>query len=171
MASGALRVALKAGQWARAAAESRRQARAMRQLSDSGFVRDYVNAQKFDPISADTYLRGRGVNYDGPPNWSINGQNFPRGSFMSESPFGGTAYVLPGVGRQRFGGEGTDWMVAGGGTGDFGNFDLGYRRSMMAPYEGMRTWRNPLGFGPQSFDALPPWSGGGTPPPFIRNDY
>jgi hypothetical protein len=167
---GVLRAALKAGDWARAAAQSRRQARALRQFSPEF-------GQRSMPVPADEFImrsrEARGLPADLTPEdtWNslevFRGGARPRaGAFLGESPFGGNVYGT-GMGRQRFAGEGLDFNMRGGYGGDYGSaFDNGYRAPIMAPYEGGRAWPSRTEMGvPVAYrgQRILPWVGRGRP--------
>jgi hypothetical protein len=147
MASGILRSALKAGQWAKAAAESRRQSRILRELSSnlnwSGVPR---TADEF--IESSRAARGLPsglTERDIADSFRVfAGGSRPRANaFLGESPFGGNVYGT-GMGRQRFAGAGLDFNMMGGYNGTYGSaFDNGFRSPIASPYESFATYTTP----------------------------
>lgn len=73
-----------------------------------------------------------------------------------ETPRGNAVVFDPATGRRTVMPQSFDDFMEGRPT---------RRGPIEAPYEGVRTWEDPVGFGPQSFDAPPPWMGRGAPPP------
>jgi hypothetical protein len=130
---GALRAAIKAGNWTSAARESRRRARALAELNLRGGVGRPGRAR-----GADEYLRGRGVDVDamtapgtGNPYMDWVEEDF--GPIYSDNPFGGVNFFDRGR-TMRFGGEGAAYNLPA-------TLPAGSRYSgpIQAPYEGFRV--------------------------------
>lgn len=150
---GVLRAALKAGDWARAAAQSRRQARALRQFSPEFGERTSTFGRTY-PERAYDYLRRQGVDVSQYEN------ALGRAPYDSPTAGGGTA-------RAYF-----DW------DGDGGReiFPPEMYSPIVSPYEGGRAW--PLwkdDFTGERYPAAmrePEWIGRGpAPTPEFYNPY
>jgi hypothetical protein len=173
---GALRAAIKAGNFVKVASESRRRARALAELNARGGIGRPGRAR-----GADEYLRGRGVDVDamtaprtGNPYADWVEEDF--GPIFSDSPFGGVNFFDRGR-TMKFGGEGARYNLPM--TLPTGSR---YQGPIQAPYEGMRVagydpeysligglerfggemppipraFRSPVPFSPRPFQLLPP---------------
>jgi hypothetical protein len=158
---GALRAAIKAGNFVKVASESRRRARALAELNARGGIGRPGRAR-----GADEYLRGRGVDVDamtaprtGNPYADWVEEDF--GPIFSDSPFGGVNFFDRGR-TMKFGGEGARYNLPM--TLPTGSR---YQGPIQAPYEGVRVWPNNYGGAPVEYSPnfIPPWMGRGTPPP------
>jgi hypothetical protein len=131
---GALRAAIKAGNFVKVASESRRRARALAELNARGGIGRPGRAR-----GADEYLRGRGVDVDamtaprtGNPYADWVEEDF--GPIFSDSPFGGVNFFDRGR-TMKFGGEGARYNLPM--TLPTGSR---YQGPIQAPYEGFRTF-------------------------------
>jgi hypothetical protein len=178
---GALRAALRAGDFVKTAAESRRRARALADLNVRGGIGNPGRAR-----GADEFLRRQGVDVDGMiapgtgdpyMDWVSGGRTNVMPAY-TESPFGGLVFesrssnpFAPGSrGRTRVSGDAIDYNLQRGVDGGLGNRAYMYSGGPIeAPYEGFRVWpgMGTDGF-PRTFDAPPPWMGRGTSPPVNR---
>jgi hypothetical protein len=167
---GALRAAIKAGNWASAARESRRRARALAELNARGGIGRPGRAR-----GADEYLQGRGVDVNamtspgtGNPYADFVTNTYPQRYNQAlpyaESPFGGVVVQGP-RGRSRYGGEGYDFNFDDIGVGGVANDGM-YRGPIQAPYEGVRVWPNDGGLPSMSGFGTGPWMGRGLGPRF-----
>jgi hypothetical protein len=137
---GALRAAIRAGRFDVARRESRRHARALASLNETG----PVGARTSSPIPFPGVERG----FD-PAR--VAGQAFgasPRGAAVVVDPSTGRRVVLPQA---------------------FDDFIEGVpmpRSPIRAPYEGMRVWPESYGGAPVAYSpgSIPSWMGRGTPP-------
>lgn len=156
---GVLRAALRAGDWARAAAQSRRQARALRSFSpEFGTGRG---------TSAEDFLRSRGVDVEGMlapgtgnpyMDWVSGPTNYMPD--YASSPFGGVVQRGLLGSRSRFGGVGFDYNFPRG-IDDVNPYQE-FRGPIVAPYEGFRAL--PGGYNPRMGETMSrpgPWMGRG----------
>jgi hypothetical protein len=136
---GALRAALRAGDFVKTAAESRRRARALADLNARGGIRGPV-------MDTGEGLVARGFDF------FEDGGRFARGSTSPNRP---RFDVIrdPATGNRRV----------------YPNPPGLRSNPIEAPYEGFRVWpgMGTDGF-PRTFDAPPPWMGRGTSPPVNR---
>ena len=152
---GALRAALKAGNFTSAARESRRRARALAELNASGGIGRPGRAR-----GADDYLRSRGVDVDsmtapgtGNPYMDWVDEDF--GPTFSDNPFGGVNFYNRGN-RMRFAGEGADYNLPA--TLPTGSR---YRGPIQAPYEGVRVLPGRVDEMGETLVRPGPWRGRG----------
>lgn len=139
---GALRAAMKAGNWASAARESRRRAAALAELNIGGGLKSTGrsrNIQLNDVYEVDDIpgLMGGGI---GARSSTPGGRTLFRGMENTENRMTYNPQML----------------------------NRGYN-PIQAPYEGVRVWpgMGTDGF-PRTFDAPPPWMGRGPQPPVSR---
>jgi hypothetical protein len=131
-------------------------------MAVGGALRAAIRAGRFGAAGRESRRQARSLpsmNQGGGRQLPLEERGFERmgGMGYGSTPQGNAVIVDPATGRRTVLPQNFDDFMEG--------LPAGRRGPIEAPYEGVRSWNDPVGFGSQSFDAPPPWMGRGFSPP------